>query len=72
MNTDTAILNALPAHTVVTFVGYENLTYTYTRRDDGRWTGRYTSEQGSLCANGVTDTRRVARALTTAREVRFA
>ncbi len=62
-STESRILTALPQATVIAFTGYEGLAYTWTKRADGRWCGRYISHQGTRCANGVVSSARLAKSL---------
>lgn len=70
--TDTKILNALPAGTVISYTGFEGLRYSWRKADDGRWVGRYISAQGSLCSNGIHHARRIVADINTGRDVCFA
>ena len=70
--TDATIINALPTNTIISFVGYEDKTYTVTKQDDGRWEGRYISEHGSECYNGMQSASHVAADLAHATNITFA
>ena len=70
--TDTTIINALPTNSIISFVGYEDLNYTVTKKDDGRWEGRYVSANGAECANGLQSAAMVARELAHATSITVA
>lgn len=65
MNATTAILAALPTHTVVSYVwddGFTSQRYAWKLNADGRWFGAYRTPAGSRCTAGIMTTAQLARA----------